>query len=1274
MLYDKYKNRMIAVRKARNFLYRFRVLFISSASLVLATTITLLSIKGIPLKGTAISKEVTYGDELVYSDNALFNSDVTYEFSPADKEAWTFSSPSRPGEWKMRSVSTNGFGGKYYGGINTFTILPKNIEVKVAESSLEYGEKPTLYSSLISGDTFTNYDVNFSSYSSSSVEVTPNLDSITITNSKGEDVTSCYSMTFVSSSLAIKTRPLSIEIQDQEKEYDAQKPFNFSYLITGGSLAYSDTLSVDYGSVSSSVGSYSIDGVATIKNKAEEDVTSLYAIHLDSGNMMINKRSIALTSSSASKIYDGSTLAKEEVKLISGNLASGDAISYAFTNEENKYVGDYVNSFTTRITNSDGNDVTASYAISPTYGTLSITKRPLQVMMPTTNFGVYDGIYHEDLAFKCDNLASTDHYILRSNSQIKNAGNVINKALGSVVDASGKDVSSNYDISFNDGRLTIDPRPITIKATDASKVYDGTLLSSSTFAITNGSLANNDLISATPLATLTSAGTLKYQQSYVITNNSGEDVTSSYSITPQEGVLNVSKRPLSLTVTSTSKTYDGTPLKASAYSITSGSLASGHNISISSYNGSIIHFKDNDQVSTILEKDIKITSDAEDVTKNYDINVITSYLKIDQRDITLSPNVVSGLIYDGRAHAPTAFSILSGSLASGDTISGVNFSIESTQTNAGTYATNIDPSSPIIIKNANGEVVYSYLDKAKADYRISFTPSSLEIKKRPINALTYSASKIYDGLPLSSPYIAIKPDSPYKLVDGHSFFVPLSAYTSITRAGTIINTVLVNQIHILDNLGQEVTSNYQINVYGGSLTVNKRPLSLVSTGFSIDQYDGSYHSGGTFSIASGSLANGESISYSEHQSFIYAGTYQNLFSITITNPTLGDVTDCYDLTYSFGEVTIGKRPLSIKTNSSTWEYDSFGHQNSTYSFLDGTSLASTDNLYFTFGSVIDVGTYPNKPLSAYIFNNSFSLETTNSYAITYKEVGNLTINKKSLTITSQNITKSYDATWNGDVTKVTYSPIASNDTITFYDNNPSFYSGKRPDVGVYTNHINYSITRTGTNQDVSGDYDISISYGSFTITKANLVVKLSSTTEQYNGTGSSVNGNRNDTARSVTSGTLLAGDGRKFTFLVVGDTVDGSGHSTYVVGTSSIVAKSFTLTHPLYGDVASNFNVTIKKGTMTRSKRPLSISTGDVITIAGYTYTSDPYISEGSVAQGDTIIFSNEEKEAITAGSFTNSIDLTNEVKIINAKGEDMTYCYDLSIGSFGALIVLSLE
>src|SRR5574344_1655841 len=226
MLYDKYKNRMIAVRKARNFLYRFRVLFISSASLVLATTITLLSIKGIPLKGTAISKEVTYGDELVYSDNALFNSDVTYEFSPADKEAWTFSSPSRPGEWKMRSVSTNGFGGKYYGGINTFTILPKNIEVKVAESSLEYGEKPTLYSSLISGDTFTNYDVNFSSYSSSSVEVTPNLDSITITNSKGEDVTSCYSMTFVSSSLAIKTRPLSIEIQDQEKEYDAQKPFN----------------------------------------------------------------------------------------------------------------------------------------------------------------------------------------------------------------------------------------------------------------------------------------------------------------------------------------------------------------------------------------------------------------------------------------------------------------------------------------------------------------------------------------------------------------------------------------------------------------------------------------------------------------------------------------------------------------------------------------------------------------------------------------------------------------------------------------------------------------------------------------------------------------------------------------------------------------------------------------------------------------------------------------------------------------------------------------
>jgi hypothetical protein len=1274
MLYDKYKNKMIAVRKARNFLYRFRILFISSASLILATTITLLSIKGIPLKGTTVAKEVTYGDELVYSDSALLNSEVTYEFSPADKEAWTLSSPTRPGEWKMRSVSSNGFGGKYYGEVNAFTILPKKIEVKVAESSLEYGEKPTITSSLISGDTFTNYDVDFSSYSSATPDVSPNLKSLTITNAKGEEVTSCYDVTSLSSSLAITTRPLSVEIQDQEKDYDAVQPSTFSYLVTGGSLGYNDTLSLSYDAVSASVGSHSIGGTATIKNKDGEDVTSLYAIHIDSGNMMINKRTIALSSSSSSKVYDGLALTKEEVSLTSGSLVSGDTLSYVFTNETNKYVGDYSNTFTTKITNSEGEDVTASYAIAPTYGTLSITKRPLSVTMPTTNFGAYDGFYHEDMAVNCDNLASTDHFILRRNSRIKNAGSVTNEALGSVLDASGKEVTSNYDVTFNDGSLIVDRRSITIKATDASKSYDATALSSSSFAITNGSLASTDSITATPLATLTSAGTLKYQQSYTIANSSGEDVTSSYSITPQDGTLTVTKRPLSLKVISTSKVYDGTSLKASSYSITSGSLVSGQIISVSSFSGSITHFKDNEQVSTILDDAIKISSSAGDVTKNYDISVATGTLRIYQRSIVLTPDVVTGIIYDGRTHAPTNFHISSGSLASGDVISGVNFSADSTQINAGTYTTSIDSSSPIIIKNATGEVVYSYLDKDNADYLISFTSSSLEIKKRPINTLTSSATKIYDGLPLQSPIIALKSDSPYYLVDGHSFFVPISAYTSITRVGTINNTILVNQIHILDNLGIDVTSNYQISSYSGSLTVNKRPLSLASTGFTVSQYDGSYHSGGSFSISSGTLANGESITYSEHKQFILAGSYQNSFSATITNPNLGDVTDCYDLTYSFGTVTIGKRPLSIKSNSSTWVYDSSLHSNPTYSYLDGTSLVSTDSLSLTFRAVVDVGLFSNKPLGAYIYNSAASLEVTNSYEITYKEVGTLTITKKSLTIASKNITKSYDATWNGDVTEVTYTGLASNDTITFYDDNPSFYSGKRPDVGVYTNHIKYAITRTGTSQDVSSDYDISISYGSFTITKANLVAKISSSTEQYNGTGSSVNGKRSDTTYSITSGTLKAGDGSSFIFLITGDTVDGSGNPTYVVGTSTIISKSFTLTHQTYGDVSSNFNVTINNGTMTRTKRSLSISTGEVTTIVGFTYTSDPYISEGSIAQGDTIVFSNEEKEALVAGSYTNSIDLATEVKIINAKGEDMTYCYDLSIGSFGALTILSLE
>ena len=131
------------------------------------------------------------------------------------------------------------------------------------------------------------------------------------------------------------------------------------------------------------------------------------------------------------------------------------------------------------------------------------------------------------------------------------------------ITVSGEATQGNYTVTYVPGTLTIkaNSEAIVVTAGIAEKQYDGEALTQSDASQTTytGTLVNGDTLVATTSGTITNVGTEDNKvTAVVIKNAAGDDVTANYSgITTVNGTLTVTKRPVTLTSGSASKTYDG---------------------------------------------------------------------------------------------------------------------------------------------------------------------------------------------------------------------------------------------------------------------------------------------------------------------------------------------------------------------------------------------------------------------------------------------------------------------------------------------------------------------------------------------------------------------------------------------------------------------------------------------------------------------------------------------------------------------------------------------
>lgn len=213
-------------------------------------------------------------------------------------------------------------------------------------------------------------------------------------------------------------------------------------------------------------------------------------------------------------------------------------------------------------------DATADY-------TLKVTKRTVTLTSETAS-KPYDG----DPLTRPVVTVTGDGFVLGEVTDIKATGSVTNVSEGSVTNTivyttTDKFVPGNYNITKDEGTLTINPRTVTITSGSASKTYDGTPLTNDEIKITGDGFVDGE---ATAIATGSQTDVGHSDNTIEIIKKDGFDANN-YAIELKEGTLTVEKRPyrpnpsitdkitVEITGNSDSIVYDGTEHSVKDYTV-----------------------------------------------------------------------------------------------------------------------------------------------------------------------------------------------------------------------------------------------------------------------------------------------------------------------------------------------------------------------------------------------------------------------------------------------------------------------------------------------------------------------------------------------------------------------------------------------------------------------------------------------------------------------------------------------------------------------------------
>ena len=288
---------------------------------------------------------------------------------------------------------------------------------------------------------------------------------------------------------------------------------------------------------------------------------------IEDGQLEIEKRTVKMTSASASKEYDGTPLTDKNVTESGDGFVKGEGAAYDVTGTITN-VGKVDNKFTYEL---DKNTKAGNYEITTEEGTLEVTPVDAEVVVTITEHSgkaKYDGtektVTGYDVKSISNKLYTKEDFKFSGKAEVK--GTDAGKYDMELKSGDFKNTNSNFSkVKFviEDGQLEIEKRTVKLTSASANKEYDGTPLTKKDVTESGDGFVKGEGAAYDVTGTITNVG--KTGNKFTYTLNEGTKAKN-YEITTEEGTLEVIPGKIAdyvtLTPKDTEKVYDGTPLAA----------------------------------------------------------------------------------------------------------------------------------------------------------------------------------------------------------------------------------------------------------------------------------------------------------------------------------------------------------------------------------------------------------------------------------------------------------------------------------------------------------------------------------------------------------------------------------------------------------------------------------------------------------------------------------------------------------------------------------------
>ena len=871
----------------------------------------------------------------------------------------------------------------------------------------------------------------------------------------------------------------------------------------------------------------SVDGYTSLKNQTCD-------LTIGTGTNEINfyyYKNVTLTANSDTAVYDG----KEHS--VSGFTGAPDAADFSAitVGAKGTDVGAYDAKFAENTVGTV--DATAKYIVTAANdGKLTITPVGGIVVTITGNTGTvtYDGDEHAvtGYTFTTKNPLYTEKDFTFTGDATAKGVDANSYAMG-LTPAQFENTNPNFEnVTFvvaNDGKLTINPRKVTLTSASDEKVYDGTPLTRPDVTVAGDGFVAGEVSDIHATGTVTNVSDGEQTNTIVYTTSAGFK-PSNYSIEKDEGTLKITPVTDKVTVTVTgntdTKVYDGDEHSVTGYTTAIDNQL--YTVSDFTFTGEAsAKGTDANSYTMGLNKSQFANSSANFTNVEFVVN--DGALTVTPRPVTITAKSAN-FTYDGQTHTLPEAEITG--LVGGDAIAvtvvgeiqyphqKVDNVVQSYEFTTG-KATNYD----VTVKN--GKLTMSWPTAQK------------------VVVTANSATRTYDGTPLTDGGYTVEfggqtyhlaAGQSQKLANGDVLTVQIEGSVTDVEPSPTANKIV--SVSIMNGT-TDVHHIYNVQKENGKLQVTPMPLTITA-GSDSKVYDGTALTKNSYTStdpAAGDTLASVTVTGSQTD----AGSSENIASGAKLMRGDRDVTANYAIEYLPGTLTV--TPVTDKVTVTITGYTDTVTYNGAERFVTGYETAISNPLYtakdFTFSGEaiakgIDADTYKMN-LTAAQFENISHNFTNVEFTVTD---GWLKIDPMALTITADSGSKVYDGT---ALTKNSYTSTdpAAGDTLASVT-----VTGSQTDVGSSDNVASDAKLMRG-DRDVTANYAITYEKGTLAVTpltdKVTVTITGNKSTVTYNGAEQSVTGYK---VESISNPLYTAAD---FAFSGTAS-VTGTDAGTYAMG------------------------------------------------------------------------------------------------------------------------------